>query len=435
MQHRGSVYAIEEDHVNPELIFCGTEFGVFFSPNGGAEWKQLKSGVPTIAVRDLAIQRRENDLVLGTFGRGFYVLDDYSSLRQLSNSVSPEEPILFDVRDAFVYSPSRPLGLDGKSFQGDSYYSGEDLGPVAIIDYFLIDGFTSKKDARKKNEKKDAKSNRDNRYPSYEELLAESEESELQLVFIIKDEGGSVVRKLYKKPSKGYQRLKWDLRYPSKSAINLNKSSFYNPFAGKPTGTMVAPGIYTVAMHMIEDGKMKLLSKPVDFKVKSLGNQVMPATDLAEKIEFQKEVTQLARRMEGAGKVLSEVETKMKHIVEAIKMVEDPAIELTESYYSLDKKIKDVRRTLYGDRIKSRLDIEEPPTPYRRIMSINYEQKNTTSAPTGTHKMSFGIAKEEFEPILQSIRNIALIDLAELETELENINAPYTPGRAIKMIE
>ena len=68
LPERGSVYDVAEDHVNKNLLFAGTEFGVFFSINGGKEWTQLKAGLPTIAVRDLEIQKRENDLVLGTFG-------------------------------------------------------------------------------------------------------------------------------------------------------------------------------------------------------------------------------------------------------------------------------------------------------------------------------------------------------------------------------
>lgn len=432
---RGSVYAIEEDHIDSGLIFCGTEFGVFFSPDGGSNWKQLKSGLPTIAVRDIAIQRRENDLVLGTFGRGFYVLDDYSSLRQASQSLTAAKPMLFSVRDAYVYEPAKPLGLPGKAFQGDSFYSGENLGPVAIIDFYVDEKYTSKKDARKKKEKENAKLKRDNPYPSYEKLLAEAEESESQIIAMITDDENKVIRKLYQKPGKGYQRIKWDLRYPATNAINLNKSSFYNPFAGKAEGTMVAPGQYTVSLYMIENGKVNAISEPVSFNVKSLGNQVLPAANMSDKVVFQKDVSELNRRMDGARKVISEVESKMKHIKEAIKMLEDPAIALTENYYSLDKKIKDVRKQLFGDRIKSKLDMEEPPTPLSRVGAIIYEQKNTTSAPTGTHQMSLAIAKEEFDPILQKIKQIAIDELPLLEQGLEDLNAPYTPGRAIKMIE
>ena len=148
LPERGSVYAIEEDHEDPNLIFCGTEFGVFFSSNGGARWKQLKGGVPTIAVRDLAIQRRENDLILGTFGRGFYVLDDYSALRNVGGGEMGEDAQIFSVRDALQYEQSVPLGLAGKSFQGDSYYTGEDLDPVAMIDYCLLYTSPSPRDQR-----------------------------------------------------------------------------------------------------------------------------------------------------------------------------------------------------------------------------------------------------------------------------------------------
>ncbi len=432
---RGSVYAIEEDHENDQLIFCGTEFGVFFSANGGGRWKQIKAGVPTVAVRDLAIQRRENDLVLGTFGRGFYVLDDYSALRHVGTGKMGDDPKLLAVRDAYVYEPAKPLGLNGKSFQGDSYYSGDNLGCVAMIDYYISKGFKSKKDERQKKAKKEAKNKKDNPYPTYEELLAESEEVAPQLMFVIKDNDGEVVRKLYRKPSKGISRIKWDLRYPSKNAINLRKSSFYNPFAGESNGTMVAPGKYSVTMYKIKGGETTQIADPLEFNVNSLNNQVMPADNMSEKIAFQKEVTELSRRIEGAGRVLSEIDNKLRHIKEAIKMVDSPGTELTEQYYAVTAKIKEIRRGLYGDNIKTRLDIDQPPSPSGRVGWINYEQKNTTSAPTGTHRMSLAIAKEEAEPIISQIKEIATKDIEELERILEDMGAPYTPGRAIKMID
>ena len=77
---RGSTYAIAEDHVDPNLLFAGTEFAAYWSKDGGQHWIKI-AGVPTIAVREIAIQKRENDLVLGTFGRGIYIVDDYSPFR------------------------------------------------------------------------------------------------------------------------------------------------------------------------------------------------------------------------------------------------------------------------------------------------------------------------------------------------------------------
>ncbi|MCI0478946.1 glycosyl hydrolase, partial [Candidatus Uhrbacteria bacterium] len=77
LPQRGTTYVVVEDHVDRNLLFAGTEFGLFFSQNGGGKWIQLKGGFPTIAVRDLWVQKRRDDLVVGTFGRGIYILDDY----------------------------------------------------------------------------------------------------------------------------------------------------------------------------------------------------------------------------------------------------------------------------------------------------------------------------------------------------------------------
>ena len=434
LPERGSVYSIEEDHEQANLIFCGTEFGVFFSPNTGEHWKQLKAGVPTIAVRDLAIQRRENDLVLGTFGRGFYVLDDYSALRQIGGEGIAEDALVFGTRDALMYEESVPLGLPGRSFQGDSYYSAENLGPVAMITYYSGMDKKTAKDQRRDAEKKQKKDGGDNAYPSYEDLFAESVEEAPQLLFQITDVNGNVVRKLLKKPGKGVQRLKWDLRYASKDAISLRKPSFYNPFAGQSEGTLVDPGTYTVTMYSIDNGIVGSALGSSTFAVKAMNNTVLPADNRAEKVSFQREVAELSRTVEGAQRMMGEVDDKLKHIEVALKHVEQPMDEALSLFLKVKGDLRNLRTQLNGDRLKSRLDIDQPPSPAGRLGWINYEQKYSTAAPTETHRASFAIAKEEFMPILDAIRALVSGDLNELENMLEASDAPYTPGRAIKMI-
>jgi len=112
------VYSIIQDHVKPDLLFCGTEYGVYFTIDGGKKWIQLKGGLPTIAVRDLDIQRRENDLVLATFGRGFYILDNYIPLRELTEkSLNEQDYTLFPVKDALMFvKRSATFGSVGTSF-------------------------------------------------------------------------------------------------------------------------------------------------------------------------------------------------------------------------------------------------------------------------------------------------------------------------------
>jgi photosystem II stability/assembly factor-like uncharacterized protein len=101
---RAGAWAVAQDHVNGNLLFAGMEFGVWFTVDGGARWTQLKGGIPTTQARDLQIQKRESDLVVGTFGRGAYILDDYSALRGLTAQALTEEARLFPLRDAYIFN-------------------------------------------------------------------------------------------------------------------------------------------------------------------------------------------------------------------------------------------------------------------------------------------------------------------------------------------
>ena len=115
------MWSIIQDHVNGNLLFAGTEFGVFTSVDGGQHWMQLKGGMPPAQVRDMTVQKRENDLVLATFGRGFYVLDDYSALRDITPATLAEDARLFPLRDAYLFNL---LGLAPAGSAGLSPLSG-----------------------------------------------------------------------------------------------------------------------------------------------------------------------------------------------------------------------------------------------------------------------------------------------------------------------
>jgi len=431
LPERGSVYAIEEDHVDSELIFCGTEFGVFFSPDAGKRWKKLANGLPTIAVRDIAIQERENDLVLGTFGRGFYVLDDYSALRSIENNNQPLAVTIYPIRDALVWEKSNPLGLPGKSFQGDNFYSADNLGPEAIITFYYNEKYKSLEEQRREKEKDLIKEGKGTPYPSYEDLKAEKEEQKPQLFFTIKDNSGTIVKKVTQKITKGLQRFHWDMRYNNRNPIDLKKPSFYNPFAGKPEGSLVNPGRYTVEMHLLKNGTLQSLIDPVAFNVIPLNNTVMPAENRAEKVAFQKEVAALSADIRTSRKMIDEMNNKLRYIKKAVRLAESSTLDLTKAVFQLESDIKAVNKLFFGDPVKRRLDIDQPPGPASRVGDIVYEQKYSTAAPTKTHRESFAIAKEEFEPIKEKVRKLYKEDMANLEKILEQTGAPYTPGRVL----
>lgn len=122
---KDNVWSIVQDHINPNLLFVGTEFGVFTSVNGGGSWTKLTGGIPTTQARDIKIQRRESDLVVATFGRSFYILDDYSPLREISAHALADEARLYPVKNPWLYQPGglAPAGSAGVATLGGNVAS------------------------------------------------------------------------------------------------------------------------------------------------------------------------------------------------------------------------------------------------------------------------------------------------------------------------
>ncbi len=427
LPEKGSTYAIAEDNVDGQLLFVGTEYGVFFSNNGGANWKQLKAGMPTIAIRDLAVQKRENDLVMASFGRGFFVLDDYSSLRSMSVENVEAPGKLYPVRDALTFERSTPYGLPRQSFQGDNFYLGDNLGASALLTYSIGEESSTAKDARLKREKELRADGGDNAYPSYDELKAEDLEADPYLLFTISDSEGNVVRKLTSKVAKGVNRIIWNLRYASTEPISLTPPPFYNPFGGSNEGTLVPPGEYSVTLSKVTDGTVDQLDGPVSFNIVPLNNTVLPASDRNALADFQSDVNMLSAKVSATAQRLRELNNQMRHMKEAINLAPTSQDRMAELYEELSTKTYELRAMLSGDRVAGRLDIGSPPSVANRIGFLTYEQSNSTSEPTGTHRSSFAIASEEFDEVEAGLRNLLKNEYAELQRMLRESGAPYTP--------
>ncbi|MHC5002127.1 MAG: WD40/YVTN/BNR-like repeat-containing protein, partial [Planctomycetota bacterium] len=211
---RHIVWRLVQDHERPELLFAGTEFGVFFTIDGGWHWVKLTGGVPVIPFRDLAIQRRENDLVGATFGRSFYVLDDYTPLRHVSEEMLAGEAALLPVRDAWWYVPRRPLGGGGKASQGEAFFIAPNPPFGAVFTYYLRDALKTRKEQRREREKAIEKAGGDTPYPGWDALREEQLEDDPAIVLTVRDADGAVVRRVTGPVGAGFHRVAWDLRYP-----------------------------------------------------------------------------------------------------------------------------------------------------------------------------------------------------------------------------
>lgn len=425
---RGSVYALAEDHVNKDLLFAGTEFGCFFTADGGQNWKQLKNGLPTIAIRDIAIQKRENDLVLASFGRGFFILDDYSPLRELKPVKAEKQAHIFLIKDALMYIESQPLGSLGtkKGFQGESFFTAENPPLGATITYYLKESIKSLKEKRLEAEKEAVKNDKPVFYPTYEQLKAEEDEEKPYLLFTILDEEDNVVRKLRAPAKAGVHRLTWDLRYSGVEPTSLKDSS---PTSSGPSSTLALPGVYKVFMSKYVNGKVTRLKEPVLFKTVVLGNTSLPTKDRAELVAFQKKVRELSRAVTASSRLVDELTTRIKHYRVAVKSITAPHKELLKDIKDVELKIKEIRRSLFGDEIMRKLDKEAVPGLARRVNGIIRDQWRSTSAPTQTQRDAYEIASDEFGPVLEKLKQIVRVDVLQIEKKLEEAGAPYTPGR------
>ncbi len=424
---RGSTYSIAEDHVNPNLLFCGTEFGIFFTLDGGQKWVQLKNGVPTVAVRDIAIQQRENDLVLGTFGRGFYVLDDYSPLRSLTVA-ELEKPQLFAVKKTLLYIPDNRMGMSGKSFQGEAFYTAPNPPFGAIFTYYLAESIETLKAQRQEKEKKIAESGGAISYPSYDELRAEQREENPEIILTVNDEEGNVIRRLSGPAKKGFHRIAWDLRYPPADPVSLKAPDKTNPFVDEPMGPLVIPGKYSVAMAKRAGGKTTPIGTPQTFEIVPLGLATLAATDRAEVLKFQRKTARLQRAIEGAQRASGEAQKRIDHIKKALIATPDANPAMFDRVRDIERRLKDLLIVLNGDPVPASISEPRKPGISQRLGDI-FGHWGSESEPTTTQRESYRIAAEEFRDVLAKMRQLIEGDLTKLENDMELAGAPWTPGR------
>ena len=425
LPERGSVYAIAEDHINHDLLFAGTEFGVFFTIDEGKNWIQLKGGLPTIAIRDIEIQKRENDLVLASFGRGFYILDDYSSLRNVSEKELEEEAIIFPVKDALMYIEAKPMGGSGKASRGESFYTAPNPEFGATFTYYLKNSIKTKQDLRREEEKELIKKNKNVPFPDYKNLKDELTEEDPYLLFTVSDDAGEVVRRLKAKATAGVNRITWDLRYPSSDPVTKGIEKFDNESSGFPT----VPGTYSVSLSKVVDGEITELTQPVKFNTVLLNNSIVSENDRIELSKFNKQVASISRAVNGTQKFIDELDDRVSKIRLALKTTSQANEQMFSDAKNIKIRLNEINRRLSGDKTLSAINVTAPPSIAGRIGDIIWGIWNTSSAPTKTQIESYKIAGEEFKPLLTELKNLVENDLRKLESKMESIGAPWTPGR------
>jgi photosystem II stability/assembly factor-like uncharacterized protein len=420
----GTVHTIEQDFVNPDLLFAGTEFGIFVTTDGGKMWTELKNGLPTIPVRDIAMQKRENDLVIATFGRGFYVLDNYAPLRSVNEDLIKKDAFIFPVKDALMYIP-----MMGRYGQGSSYFKAPNPDFGAVFTYYIKKVPKTLKQIREEKEKDLFKDGKPIYQPTDEEMRKEGEELNPYLIFTVKDDAGNIVRKLYKDAAKGINRLIWNLEYYDPAPIE-NKDKF-NPTAKDNSSTLALPGKYNVSMAMVTREGVKDLAGPVQFNIVPLKNTTLPAYNREELVAFQRHGIEMLREVRGAEEFLKGMMKKIVDIKYAINVTPDVPADLMNKADNIFRELETINLKFTRNSDKPSAE-ENPPSPVtfnERLGVLVYTHGRSTANITQNERNAYSALISEFPSVLDRIRTINNVDLKNLEAELEKYNAPWTPGR------
>ena len=384
----GTVYCIQEDFENPNILFIGTEWGVWTTIDGGNKWVQLKNGIPPVQVKDLAIQERENDLVVATFGRGFYIMDDYSALRELSADLAKKEAHMFSTNDVLFYYPSSNL-----NYQGDVHFRTPNPTPAAKFEYYIKDGFQSLKQKRIKAQKAAEKSGGAYPYPSEDDLRAEANEVKPVLVFTVYDANGKVMRKLTSPYRSGYQSLNWNLRYLSNR------------------GPVVPPGEYKVAVDKNLNGEFTRLIEPSPFKINSMPNALGTPNYVAN-FNFLKNVSDLNADVTAARTKVQAMNTRIKNMKIILASTAVEANVLVKKIDAMQNELDGVSKVILGG-------FGAKNSVASRLRFALYTTSSAEVDITGAQKEQYNLAKEAYNGQASLLDGLFETKLPALEKEFE----------------
>ncbi|MGY6550297.1 MAG: VPS10 domain-containing protein [Erythrobacter sp.] len=422
---RNLVWRMVQDHKNPNLLFTATEFGLFFTLDGGRKWVELTGKAPTISYRDLTIQRREDDLVAASFGRGFFILDDISPLRNLTEASLQQKAMLFAGRKAWWYLEQRPIGFTQGGYQGHGYFTAPNPPFGANFTYYLAEDIPSLAATRQQREAAATRSGANTPFPPFEDIASEMQETEPAIWLTVRNAEGNVVRRIKGPAKRGFHRVNWDLRYPYHASAQPPRS-----WMGEPRGFLAAPGEYTVEMSQRVRGVTTELVGPQPFTVEPLRAGALPRQEDAD--EFWAEIARFDRAVTALAKTLDDTRRRLDLLAIATARATggDPVM--------LDNRLDAIRaethaldELLNGDPARRAIYERTQPTIRSRLDIVMTGLGNSTYGPTQTHRDQFGYARSEFDAARSRLVTLVESTIPAFEAQLEAAGAPWVAGGPI----
>ncbi len=431
------VWAIQQDHVEPGLLFLGAENGLYVTLDSGKHWKRFSNGVPTISFRDLKLHRRDDDVVGATFGRGLYVLDDYSPLRAAAADLreggdgipGDDAGALFAVRDAWWYLPSQPGQAVGLPTQGSSAWRTPNPPHGAVFTVFLDEVPKAPKDARREREKALAENGADVPFPGFDALRDEQLVGKARFEVAISDGQGTPLRRIPVPAKAGTHRVVWDMRTPPPEAIDLSEPGFSPPWFTDPEGALVAHGTYTAQLVQIGPDGVANLGAPQSFRLLPVDN--LPAdADPAATVAFRMELIDLSRRFDAVNGALEEIGARLPYLRAALGQAPAADAALHLDLDRLASSLAAIRETLRGNPARAKLNEADRPGVASRLYAAGGALA-TRMAPTATQRTNLALGRSGLEAVEARITRLRTEQLAAVEQALARAGAPWTPGQGV----
>lgn len=409
---RTLLWRIVQDHLDKNLMFLATEFGIYTTLDGGNEWIKLEGGLPTISFRDLTIQKQENDLVAASFGRGFYILDNYSFLRNLKvEDLVRSEAKLFNTKTALAYNQKPGHGFSEKGSQGASYFTAKNPPLGATFTYYLKNSYKTLKQIRKEKEQKLNKENKDIEFPGWENLEKEEQQYEPIVWLNIFDSKNNLVNKIKALNTKGFNRVTWDLRYPIQSTINSQKDL---PKSER-RGFLAPPGEYYAKLSKEVDGKITDITETVKFEVKRLYKSSIPAPSSEDIFTYSKQLNELSKNLSAANIRLDNSLKKVKALQFVSNKINNN--ELKGKLNRIRESLNKLNKKLTGKSIKDEIGEKSPPSVIDRYRAAFSGSQNYTYGPTETNIKSYDIATKQLKEVVAKL-SMEIKKLNEIKEQL-----------------
>ena len=405
------LWRIVQDHIDENLFFLGTEFGVYFSNDGAKNWEKLNGSIPNISIRDLVIQKRENDLVLGTFGRGIYILDDYSCLRDFNNKAINNEALLFDPRDAHWYIQNRVLGSTKKASQGDNFFVADNPPFGTIFTYYLTEKYLSQKEKRIKEDKGN------NKKPNWSKIEMELNEIPPSIWVFIYSKENEILRKIKAKNNQGFNRISWDLKSDAHYLITDKNIS------DDISGNMVKPDKYYAQIHKKINGKFYPISNKTDFNVKALSSHVDDLKNIDKVVKYWEDIEKLKRSIYELSDKIDASHLNINKLLKAYSLASKIDTSIERKILEIRNELNVLNENFNGSKSKKEVgEQNEYPTIWSFLWSAS-GSSSSTYGPTDTQLKSLQNAKTLYQDFKTQLWKIE----SQIKSEnknLNNINAP-----------